>query len=252
MERRHLVYFVSDVHLGLRTEDPAEREERFVRFLKGVPRDALSLYLLGDIWDFWYEYRDVVPREGARVIAELIALMDAGVAVYFFPGNHDLWCFSFFESLGMKRCAQPQLIEVGGKTFCLGHGDGLGGAKLGYRFLNTLFTSRFVQWCFSLLHPWLAFRLGNGWSGSKRKSHDAYHFRGEEEPLYKFALQQSEQVHVDYFIFGHFHDAVDLSLPGGARLVILEDWIRGGEPYAVFDAATSSFSVSVASSSPRS
>lgn len=237
------IYFVSDVHLGLRTADPVEREERFVRFLKGIPRDAGALYLLGDIWDFWYEYRDVVPREGARVIAELIALMDSGVTVYFFPGNHDQWCFSFFESLGMRRCTQPHLLELGGKVLCLGHGDLLGSGRRGYRLMQSIFGNRIVQALFSSLHPWLAFRLGNGWSGGNRKRHDDYHFRGEQEPLYRFALQQSEQVHVDYFIFGHFHDAVDLDLPTGARLIVLKDWISGGTPHAVLDPATGALSV---------
>lgn len=249
MEGRSLVWFVSDVHLGLRTADPAEREARFVAFLKRIPRDSAAVYLLGDIWDFWYEYRDVVPREGTRVIAELIALMDAGVQVFFFPGNHDMWCFSYFESLGMKRCEQPLLVETGGRTFCLGHGDGLGGGSFSYRFLHGLFSSRVTQWLFSLLHPWLAYRLGTGWSGNKRAAHNAYRFRGEAEPLYKFALEQSEQVHVDYFVFGHFHDAVDMTLPSGARLIVLEDWIRGGTPHAVWDAANASFYVEV--SSPR-
>jgi len=251
MEGRSLVWFVSDVHLGLHTADPAEREARFIAFLKRIPRDSQALYLLGDIWDFWYEYRDVVPREGARVVAELLALMDAGVQVFFFPGNHDMWCFSHFESLGMKRCEQPQLVEIGGKTFCLGHGDGLGGGNFSYRFLHFLFANRFIQWCFSLLHPWLAFRLGTGWSGNKRAAHDGYHFRGESESLYRFALEQSSHVHVDYFIFGHFHDAVDMTLPGGARLIVLKDWIGGGEPYALFDAVNASFSVSLPASSPR-
>ena len=243
MEARSLVWFVSDVHLGLRTADPVEREARFVAFLKGIPRDSLAVYLLGDIWDFWYEYRDVVPREGARVLAELVALMDAGVTVYFFPGNHDLWCFSFFESLGMRRCEQPHLVEIGGRTFCLGHGDGLGGGRFSYRFLNFLFSSRFVQWLFSLLHPWIAYRLGTGWSSGKREKHSRYRFRGESEPLYKFAVEQASQVHVDYFIFGHFHDAVDMALPSGARLIVLKDWISGGTPHAVFRADTGELKV---------
>ena len=100
MAERTKVYFTSDVHLGLGTADPAEREERFVRWLKSIQADAKALYLLGDIWDFWYEYRDVVPKEGARVLAQLINLMDNGVEVWFMPGNHDIWCYSFFESLG--------------------------------------------------------------------------------------------------------------------------------------------------------
>lgn len=243
MEERSLVWFVADVHLGLATADPVERERRFVTFLKSVPRNSRALYLLGDIWDFWYEYRDVIPREGARVLAELIALMDAGVQVYFFPGNHDMWCFSFFESLGMKRCTQPQLVEMGGKTFCLGHGDGLGGGSLSYRLLNGMFTSHFFRWMFSLLHPWLAYRFGMGWSGGKRRTHDAYRFKGEAEPLYKFALEQSSQVHVDYFIFGHYHNAVDMALPTGAHLIVLTDWIRGGSPHARFDVVSSELAV---------
>jgi UDP-2,3-diacylglucosamine hydrolase len=243
MEPRTLVWFVSDVHLGLRTADPVEREARFLAFLKGIPRNSQAVYLLGDIWDFWYEYRDVVPREGARVVAELVSLMDAGVEVFFFPGNHDMWCFSFFESLGMKRCEQPQLVEIGGKSFCLGHGDGVGGGTFTYHFLNVVFTSRFTQWIFSLLHPWIAYRLGYGWSGGKREKHAKYRFRGEQEPLYHFALEQSEQVHVDYFVFGHFHDAVDMTLPCGARLIVLEDWIGGGTPHAVFHSDTGELSV---------
>ncbi len=238
MEGRSLVWFVADVHLGLRNVDPAEREARFVRFLKDIPRDSLAVYLLGDIWDFWYEYRDVVPKEGARVVAELIALMDAGVQVYFFPGNHDIWCFSFFESLGMKMCREPQLVEIGGRSFCLAHGDALGGAKWSYRLMLKIFHSRFTQALFSLLHPWLAFRLATGWSGSNRKKHKGeYNFRGAEEPLYRFALEQSEKVHIDYCIFGHFHTAVDIQMPTGARLIVLEDWIRGGAPCSVFDAS---------------
>ena len=243
MAERSLVYFVADVHLGLREGDPAEREQRFVDFLSGIPGDALALYLLGDIWDFWYEYHDVVPREGARVVARLVALMDAGVQVYFFPGNHDLWCFSFFESLGMRRCTQPQLVETGGRSFCLGHGDGIGGARPGYAFMLRVFKSRTAQALFSSLHPRIAFGLAKGWSGGNRKKHSAYHFKGEEEPLYRFALQQSEQVHVDFFIFGHFHDSVDMLLPTGARLIVLKDWISGGTPHAVFDTASGDLKV---------
>ena len=243
MEERTLVYFVSDVHLGLRTADPAERENRFLGFLDSIPGNALALYLLGDIWDFWYEYRDVVPREGARVVHKLMSLMDKGVRVYFFPGNHDLWCFSFFESLGMKRCSQPQLVQIGEKTLCLGHGDLLGGGRPGYSLMQKIFKNRAVQACFSTLHPWLAFRMGNGWSGNNRKRRKAYHFQGEKEPLYRFAVQQSEQIHLDYFIFGHFHDAVDLALPTGARLIVLKDWIDGGTPHAVLDSASGQLTI---------
>ena len=143
MAERKLIYFVADVHLGLKLKDPEEREKRFIAFLKGLPAESMrALYLLGDIWDFWYEYRDVVPRFGARVVAEYIRLMDAGVEVWFCPGNHDIWTYSYFEELGMKRFDQPYYVTIDGKDFCLGHGDLLGGAPRGYAFMLNVFRCR--------------------------------------------------------------------------------------------------------------
>ena len=226
---------MSDVHLGLRLHDPAEREARFVRFLKGIPRDARALYLLGDIWDFWYEYRDVIPKEGIRVVAELIALMDAGVEVFFFEGNHDMWSYSFFESIGMKKLRQPFVTTIDRKVFCIGHGDLLGGARRSYRLMMRVFHSRVARWLFSTLHPWLAFRFGLGWSNSNRRKHTPYHFGDQDEPLLHFAEQMSAGRHIDFFVFGHFHDEVDLRLDSGARFCIVKDWMDGGEPYLYFD-----------------
>ena len=228
MAERKGVYFVSDVHLGLEVKDPADREARFVSFLRGIPKDTtLALYLLGDIWDFWYEYRDVVPKGYVRVFAALMDLMDAGVKVYFFPGNHDIWCYGYFASMGITVVHdQPQLVEIGGMVFCIGHGDGLGPGLGGYKFMNSIFKCRFVQRLFSTLHPWIAFRLGNGWSRHSRLArNEEYVFKGPEEPLYKWALDFSERTHVDCFIFGHLHAQVDLTLPTGARLIVMKDWM---------------------------
>lgn len=228
-------FFVSDVHLGLQVGDPAGRERRFADFLQGLPEDTDTLYLLGDIWDFWYEYRDVVPKGYIRVFSALQSLMDRGVKVYFFQGNHDVWTYSYFEELGMKRLEQPCLVEIGGKRFCLGHGDGLGPVPSGYRFLRGLFHNRVAQFLFSMLHPWVAFRFGNGWSRNNRLAHDQeYEFRGKDEPLYKFAEEFSARNDVDYFIFGHYHSSVDMTLPSGARLLVLKDWMRSS-PYLCFD-----------------
>ena len=239
MAARNGVYFVSDVHLGLRVNDPQEREDRFVRFLRGIPGDTtLSVYLLGDIWDFWYEYRDVIPRTGARVVSELIRLVDAGVKVYFFEGNHDMWTYSFFEDLGMVKLSQPAFTEIGGRTFCLGHGDGLGGAPWSYRLMIAVFRSRVARALFGSLHPWIAYRFGLGWSDSNRRSHRSYTFRGDSEPLYRFAVSQADIRPVDVFVFGHFHDRVDLTLPGGQRFFVLKDWMDGGEPHLFYDCST--------------
>ena len=165
-------YFVSDVHLGLQVADPAARERRFADFLRSLPEDTEAVYMLGDIWDFWYEYRDVVPKGYIRVFAAIQELLDRGVKVYFFPGNHDIWTYSYFEELGMTRLEQPALVEIGGKRLCLGHGDGLGPVPFGYRCIRSIFHCRLLQILFSTLHPWFAYRLGNTWSRHSRLSHD--------------------------------------------------------------------------------
>ena len=232
MERTK-IYFVADIHLGLDACDPVAREERFVQWLRSLRNpETKSVWLLGDIWDFWYEYRDVIPREGVRVLCELIQMVSEGIEVVFMPGNHDIWCYSLFESLGIRKAEQTQLLEMDGKTFLLGHGDGLGGAKWGYRLMLKIFHSRTCQVLFNQLHPWLAYRFGTDWSNSNRRKHGGYKFKGEAEPLYKFCLDKK----ADYFIFGHFHDAVDMTLPSGGRLIVLKDWIGDTAPhYAVWD-----------------
>ncbi len=243
-EERTLSYFVSDVHLGLDVNGPAEREERFVRFLRSIPKDRTeSLYLLGDIWDFWYEYHDVVPKGYVRVFASLMDLMDAGVKVFFFQGNHDIWCFHYFEEMGMRILQQPCVVEIGGRTFCLGHGDGLGPGHFWYKVMRKCFRSRFCQSLFSLLHPYLAFRFGKGWSKKSRVARSyEYVFRGEDEPLYKFAADFSAGRHVDYFIFGHFHVKAEVQLPTGAQMFILKDWMAPqSSNVIVFDASTGRF-----------
>ena len=227
MPSSSLTYFVSDVHLGLDVNDPADRERRFVSFLNSLPQETDALYLLGDIWDFWYEYRDVVPKGYIRVFSALQNLMDRGVKVYFFQGNHDVWTYSYFEELGMIRLQQPYLMELNGIKFCIGHGDGLGPVPYGYRFLRAVFHNRILQFLFSLLHPWIAFRFGNGWSKNNRLSHDReYVFRGKDEPLYKFAEDFADRDKVDFFIFGHYHADVHMKLPSGAEFHVLKDWIH--------------------------
>ena len=230
-----LTYFVSDVHLGLQVGDPVERERRFVDFLNSLPPQTEALYLLVDIWDFWYEYRDVVPKGYVRVFAALMSLMDRGVSVYFFQGNHDVWTYRYFEELGMVKLQQPALVEIGGKSFCLGHGDGLGPVPFGYRFLRGVFHNPVLQFLFSMLHPWLAFGLGNAWSRSNRLSHDKkYVFGGQDEPLYKFAETFAGEHKVDHFVFGHYHDEVCMDMTSGAQFHILKDWI-GSSSYLCFD-----------------
>ena len=233
---RSKVYFTSDVHLGLGTADPAEREDRFVRWLKSIPRDSKALYLLGDIWDFWYEYRDVVPKEGTRVVAQLIDLMDNGVEVWFMPGNHDIWAYSYFESLGIHKICQPYYAEIGGRRFCLAHGDRLKDARLGYRLMLLVFNNRVLQVLFSTLHPWFAFRFGTSWSKKSRYTHIPYQWKGSEEPLVRFAEEEIKAGRkADYFVFGHYHLDAHETLSDGSELFVMNTWLKGGTPCLIFD-----------------
>lgn len=224
MKQRKLTYFASDVHLGLLAGDPVDRESRFVHFLKSIPTEETeSLYLLGDIWDFWYEYRDVVPKGYVRVFAAIMDLIDKGVNVFFFPGNHDIWCYNYFEELGMIKLHQPVFVTIGNKKFCLGHGDGLGPGHMWYKFMRWCFYRKTLQRLFSMLHPWFAFRLGQGWSKKSRvtrwkreknrKKSGKKNFRMEDSPLLVFAKDQLLERDIDYFIFGHYHRLVDIKLP---------------------------------------
>ena len=189
-----MTFFASDVHLGLDLKDPKDREARFVAFLESIPKDKTeSLYLL-----------------------------DAGVKVYFFQGNHDIWCYHYFQDMGIRILQQPYVVNIGGKIFCLGHGDGLGPGHFWYKLMRWGFREKFFQSLFSLLHPYLAFRFGKGWSKKSRVAKTVeYKFKGKEEPLYKFAEDFSAKRHIDYFVFGHFHCDVRMKLPGGSGLLVL-------------------------------
>ena len=233
-----LTYFVSDVHLGLQVGDPSAREQAFVAFLRGIdPSQTETVYLLGDIWDFWYEYRDVVPKGYVKVLSALVSLMEAGVKVCFFQGNHDIWTYHYFEELGMRRLEQPHQLRIGNKSFCVGHGDGLGPGMYGYKAMRWVFHNRFFQACFSALPPRWAFAFGNGWSTRSRLGKSGgYLFKGKDEPLYKFCAESQAHLPVNYYIFGHYHCRVDMPV-GTARLLVLGDWLTGPN-WLLFDSAT--------------
>lgn len=240
---KHLTYFVSDTHLGAQTGDPVRREKAFVKFLKDINTpETAAVYLLGDIFDFWYEYRFVVPKGYTRVLGALTDMVDAGIKVYFFEGNHDIWTFSYLQELGIVKLRQPYVTDIGGKRFCLGHGDGLGPGNHWYKFVKGVFSQRWAQVLFSTLHPWIAFKWATGWSSRSRNEKPvAYHFKGEEEPLYIFCKDFQAHQPVNYFIFAHYHSRVDMPV-GTARLHILGDWMTAPN-WIVFDSATQQLTV---------
>lgn len=235
MEERKGIYFVSDVHIGADDGNPQEREDRFVDFLRSIPKDsAKAVYMLGDIWDLWYEYRDLIPKDGARVVALMSELVSSGVEVHFFPGNHDMWVSDFFGRIGVQMHSQPEFLTLDGKVFCLGHGDIVGGVDAGYRFLHWVYTSKVVQFIFSLLHPRILFAMSRKWFRISRNSHKPFDFIPEKQRIVRWAENVSAERKVDYFVFGHFHRKVQITLPGGSEFFIMGDWVNSS-PFLFFD-----------------
>ena len=239
---RNRTYFASDFHLGVDARlSSREREAQIVRWLEQIREDAAAIYLVGDLFDFWFEYRSVVPKGYVRVIGKLAELRDAGIPIFFFTGNHDMWMFRYFEEeLDIPIYRQPVVREIEGKTFYIGHGDGLGPGDYGYKFIKKVFASPICQWLFARLHPNFAFWLANYWSGKSRESH-GYEpvFHGEEnEWLIQYANDVLASQSVDYFIFGHRHLPIDFTLKNGqSRYINLGEWMYNNS-YAVFDGSS--------------
>ncbi len=231
-------YFLSDFHLGARYfEEPRETERRVVDFLDSIKGDAKEVYLLGDILDYWFEYRYVVPRGFTRFFGKIAELTDLGVKVYWFIGNHDIWIFDYLPNeLGVEVIDGEVTKEIDGKVFFLAHGDGVGKQPRSFRMLRSLFRNRLCQKLYSAIHPRWTIPFALSWSNSSRKGDDEYpEYKGEEnEFLEIFANDYLKSHKVDYFVFGHRHIMLDKKLQGGATLVVLGDWLHYCS-YAVWD-----------------
>jgi UDP-2,3-diacylglucosamine hydrolase len=234
------VYFASDFHLGIDTHlSSREREKVVVRWLDAIKHDAHSIYLVGDVFEFWFEYKTVVPKGFIRLFGKLAALRDAGIPIYFFTGNHDMWMFRYFEDeLGIPIYRAPIVREIMGKTFFIGHGDGLGPGDYGYKLIKRIFANKTCQWLFERLHPNFGIGLANFWSGKSRAAQgdETHEFLGEEkEWLIAYIKRKMQTVKADYFIFGHRHLPIDYTIKGTqVRYINLGEWMNFNS-FASFD-----------------
>ena len=233
------VYFLSDFHLGAPNDtESRKREDRLVRFLQDARKDAGVIFIVGDIFDFWFEYKTVVPKGFVRILGTLAQIADEGIELHIFTGNHDLWMQDYLsKELNAKLYFEPQQFTIHNKQFLIGHGDGLGPGDNGYKLLKKIFTNPICQWLFRWLHPDAGIQLANYFSRKSRaKTGNADElFLGEDkEWLILYAKEQAKTMAVDYFIFGHRHYAIDLRLNDKSRYINLGDWIRLNT-YAVFD-----------------
>lgn len=225
------IYFISDFHLGAPDyESSLVREKKIISFLEHIKDDADEIFILGDMFDFWYEYKKVVPKGFVRLLGKLATLSDAGIRIHFFVGNHDMWMNGYFEKeLNIKVYHEPQEFERNGLKLLIGHGDGLGPADHGYKFIKKIFRNRFCNWLFGQLHPTIGIGLANYFSRKSREktgSSDEIFLGEEKEWLVIYCKEILEHTHVDYFIFGHRHLPLEISLNHKSRYINLGDWIR--------------------------
>lgn len=238
MTKNKKIYFASDLHLGLPNhEESLKREKLFVKWLNEIKEDAEEIYLLGDIFDFWFEYKRVIPKGFSRFLGKLCELTDSGIPVHFFTGNHDIWVFDYLpQETGVIIHKKPIVKEFNGKKFFLGHGDGLGPGDRKFKGLKKIFTNSFAQWLFNKVHPNIGIRIAHKWSHSRRDliHYDIKEFQGNNEWLIQFVNKKIKEEHFDYFIFGHRHLPLDIKINENTRYINLGDWITNNT-YAVFD-----------------
>ena len=232
------IYFLSDLHLGARTiADPRAHEKRVVRWLDSIKSEASAIYLMGDILDFWFEYKTVIPRGYTRFLGKLAELSDMGIDMHWFTGNHDIWIFDYIpDELGVTVHHGPEIVTLGGKTFFLAHGDGMDNPPPVFRIIRAVFYNKLCQRLFSGIHPRWSVSFAHRWSSQSRKKGERYaSYQGEqEEYLAVFARKFLQEHSIDYFIFGHRHIMLDLKLTPESRIIILGDWIHHFS-FAVFD-----------------
>lgn len=232
------IYFASDFHLGSPNfSESRKREDRIVRWLTSIEDNCGELFLMGDVFDFWFEYQEVVPKGFVRLQGKLAAMSDAGIRIYFFKGNHDMWVKDYFtKEMGISIISDELVIERNGKRFFLHHGDGLGPGDRKYKFLRKIFRNPVCRWLFSLVPPRIGIGIANAWSKHSRAGsfkEEVFH-GAEEEWLAVYSRALLEQQHYDYFIFGHRHLPLELDLGKGSRYVNLGEWLHYNS-YAVFD-----------------
>lgn len=233
------IYFASDFHLGIPSlEASIARERRLCQWLEMIRKDAALIYLVGDIFDTWFEYKNVVPKGHTRFLGKLAELRDSGILIEAFTGNHDLWMRGYFESeLNIPVHHHPVRRTFNDKHFLIAHGDGLGPGDHGYKLLKKVLRSPFAQWLYRRLHPDTGVGMAGRFSrlGPKHVDENANAFLGaDKEWLVQYCLSIQETESIDYFIFGHRHLALEYELPKGAKYVNLGDWLRY-DSYAVFD-----------------
>lgn len=238
LSNKEKVYFASDFHLGAPNHEASlARERKIITWLDECMKDAKAIFLVGDLFDFWFEYKHTIPKGFSRFMGKLAQIADAGIELHIFVGNHDLWMFGYFEKeFGAHVYYNPIEISINEKTLYVGHGDGLGPGDKGYKRLKKIFTNSFFQWCFNWLHPNIGIGIANYWSSKSRAQANnvVQKFLGDDEWLWQYAKHLELSKHRDYYLFGHRHLPLDLEVAKDSRYINLGEWLSQ-HTYAVFE-----------------
>jgi len=230
-------YFASDIHLGLPNfEKSLIREKHLVKWLDSIKADASELYLLGDVFDFWHEWKRAAPQGFTRFLGKLGELSDTGITIHLFTGNHDIWIYNYLpREIGLILHRKEFMTEILGKKFYLAHGDGIGPGDGGYKLLKFFFTNKFLQWCFKRLHPDFSLWIGQSWSTNRRMTERAPYFHGtDKEWLYLHSKNILSKEYFDYFVYGHRHVPINIPIGEHSNYICLGDWLNNFT-YGVFD-----------------
>ncbi len=233
------IYFSSDNHLGAPTKEASlEREKKFVAWLDEIKHDAQAIFLLGDLFDFWFDYKRVVPKGFTRTLGKLAEISDSGIPIYFFVGNHDLWMNGYFEEeLNIPVFHKPQEFNINNAVFLIGHGDGLGPGDKGYKRMKKVFTNSFSKWLFRWLHPDLGVKLAQYLSVKNKliSGEEDIKFLGEDQEwLVQYCKSKEAVKHHDFYVFGHRHLPLEINITTNSKYFNLGDWITY-YTYGVFD-----------------
>jgi UDP-2,3-diacylglucosamine hydrolase len=225
------IYFASDFHLGAPNfEESLKREKLLVHWLEEIRADAEEIFLVGDVFDFWFEYKRAVPRGFTRLLGKIAEITDSGIPVHWFTGNHDMWIFDYLpQEIGVQIHRKPVTRVWNDKTFYIGHGDGLGPGDTSYKFLKRFFASKFCQWAFARLHPNFGIGLANwssGYSRSVNIEKDKVFLGEENEWLAIYCKEYLKKAHVDYFIFGHRHLPLEIKVGEKSTYFNIGDWLN--------------------------
>jgi len=239
LESGKKIFFASDFHLGAPNEiSSISREKKIVAWLNSIENEAQEIYLIGDVFDFWFEYKRVIPKGFVRLQAKIAQLCDNGIKVHYFTGNHDIWVFDYFsKELGVKMHYNEIEIEINSKKFFIAHGDGLGPGDKGYKFIKKVFSNPICKFLFRWIHPDIGIRIADFWSGKSRSKNgpiDEIYLGKENEWLAIFCEEKLKEEQFDYFIFGHRHLVIDINVGKNSRYINLGDWFNSCN-YAAFD-----------------